>query len=152
MRGKKGGLFEVFTTPGAMIGIAALLILFMVAMGAMPDPGTTILANEIETYGDLFLINYLKFPINYNGYNYTIGELLIMYYDSDYQDNNIENLIVANTQQIIDGLFESNSCLRIRFNNIVIIDSSSLCNENKIMAETLLPYKSGIIKIGVEGK
>ena len=143
---KKGQLSSIFNTPFSIIGIAGLLIIFMIIISMIPDPEASIQEVEISTYGDIFAMNYLKYDkVNYNSNMVSIYDLLLLYIDSDYTDTNIEDLLKLETINLMDGLFEqTDSCftLRVEEGNSVstLIRSNIGCNENKIDTSFRIPY------------
>ncbi|PLW80908.1 hypothetical protein C0585_00355 [Candidatus Woesearchaeota archaeon] len=143
---KKGQLSSIFNTPFSIIGIVGLLIIFMIIISMIPDPEASIQEVEISTYGDIFVMNYLKYDkVNFNGNMVSIYDLLLLYIDSDYTDTIVEDLLESETINIMDGLFEqTDSCftLRLKEGNSVstLIRSNFGCNENKIETEFRIPY------------
>ena len=151
MKGKRGlGLSAPLTISASFLGIIFIMVAFTILISFFPEPKNNIEEMEVNTYGDLFMINYMGYEARYSGQLFPMSELLVMYKDNPNDD--LKNLIEQTTSGLlINTLSLENPCFTIRFDGVKQFSSSWSCDDNKIKAEVYLPYKNNVLTVSIEG-
>lgn len=150
MNHKKAQLHSPLSMGLSIIGIFVILLVFSLTLNFIPEPKNKIDEMEIDTYGNIFMFNFLNYEAKYQNQDFLISALIILFYDNE--DPELKTIIENSLSSILKQTTgDDNPCFKLRINDIKEFESSGSCEKSKLKSEMALPYNKELIVISIEG-
>lgn len=149
---KKGGsLLDPVTGGLAIIGIFSIGFLFLLTFTHFQGPSNVIEEGSAINNGNILLINYLEYPVNYLGGEISMLDVLRLYKDSNSED--FKNLILENSKTIFSLVYvgDKPTCFFIYLDKKQEFEFNNECIKRQFEATSFLPYHDNLLEITIAG-